>query len=48
MTTFKQAMVIAKRLGLKRGKGTYNGKPFWHRPGDSRIITIHRIFELAE
>lgn len=43
----RQIAVIAKSLGLMRGKGTYNGQPFWVRPNSSAIITAERVLELA-
>lgn len=38
---------IARDLGLVRGKGTYNGAPFWTRPNSNAIITLDRLEELA-
>lgn len=43
----KRIATLAKTLGLIRGKGTYNGQPFWVRPGSSAIITAERVLELA-
>lgn len=45
--TIKQIATIAKSIGLVRGKGTYNGQPFWVRPGSSAIVTAERVLELA-
>ena len=45
--TLKEADRLAKQLGLKRGRGTYNGAPFWVRPGHPAIITRWRLLELA-
>ena len=47
MLTYKQATQLAKKLGLIRGRGTYNGAAFWVRPGNPAIITRHRLAELA-
>lgn len=46
--TLKQANRIARTLGLVRGRGTYNGAPFWRRPNDPAIITRARLAELWE
>lgn len=43
----RTASKIARELGLVRGKGTYNGAPFWTRPNSSAIITLDRLAELA-
>jgi len=43
----KQIAALAKTLGLRVGKGTYNGAKFWVRPGSSAIITASRVLELA-
>jgi hypothetical protein len=45
--TLKEADKIARTLGLIRGKGTYNGAAFWVKPGNSAIITRHRLAQLA-
>lgn len=37
--TLKEANFIAKSLGLKRGKGTYNGAAYWVRPKTGAIVT---------
>lgn len=42
-----QIAKLAKELGLVRGKGTYNGQPFWTRPKSTAIITPNRVLELA-
>ena len=42
MTT-KQIDQIAKQMGLERGKGTYNGKPYWVRPSNKAIFTKRDI-----
>ena len=44
--TLKEANVIAKKLGLVRGKGTYNGSAYWLK--DGAIVTIGRLAELAD
>ncbi len=41
--TLKEADRIAKLLGLVRGSGTYNGTPFWVKPGSSAIITRKQL-----
>jgi hypothetical protein len=38
---------LAKEMGLKVGRGTYNGQKFWVRPGSGAIITADRVLELA-
>lgn len=43
----RAAEKIARRLGLIRGAGKYNGQIFWVRPGTSAIITRERLAELA-
>jgi hypothetical protein len=45
--TLKEAAMIAKQFGLVKGKGTYNGAPFWIRPGQSAIITREQLAEMA-
>lgn len=47
MLTLKQANQLAKKLGLIRGRGTYNGVAYWVRPGSPSIITRYRLAELA-
>ena len=44
--TLKEANAIAKKLGLVRGKGTYNGAPYWLK--DGAIVTQERLGELAD
>lgn len=43
----READKIARRLGLTRGKGTYNGAPYWRDHLD-RIVSRERLEELAE
>lgn len=45
--TIRAAEQIARRLGLVRGTGKYNGQIFWVRPGSSAIITRQRLMDLA-
>lgn len=45
--TLREAAQIAKRLGLVRGKGKYNGDSFWTRPGERAIITRRQLAEMA-
>ena len=47
IATLREADKIAKRLGLIRGTGKYNGQAFWVRPGEPVIITRARLAELA-
>lgn len=35
--TIKQLDAYAKTIGLKRGKGTYNGAAFWIRPNGAIV-----------
>lgn len=44
--TIREADKIAKSLGLVRGKGTYNGAPYW-KDANGRIVTRERLAELA-
>lgn len=41
-----QISKIAKILGLKVGKGTYNGSKFWTNEA-GQIVTAERVLELA-
>lgn len=43
----RQIAKLAKSLGLKAGRGTYNGRKFWVREGSNAIITASRVLELA-
>lgn len=43
----KQIAQIAKSLGLKKARGTYNGAAYWTREGSNAIITADRVLELA-
>jgi len=36
----------AKKLGIVRASGTYNGQPFWRDKGQTRIITRSRLLEI--
>ncbi len=45
--TLREANAIARRLGLVRGKGTYNGAAYWVRPGSNAIITREDLAEFA-
>lgn len=38
---------IAKRLGLTRGKGTYNGGAYWKRHGSNAIISRADLEQIA-
>ncbi len=44
--TIREANKIAARLGLVRGKGTYNGAAFWKNAA-GQIVTRERLAELA-
>jgi hypothetical protein len=44
--TVREADKIAKALGFTRGKGTYNGAPYW-LDSLGRIVTRDRLAELA-
>lgn len=44
--TVREADKIAKSLGLVRGKGTYNGAPYW-KNANGQIVTRDRLAELA-
>lgn len=44
--TIREANTIAKKLGLSRGKGSYNGKPYW-LDSLGRIVTRERLAELT-
>lgn len=41
-----QIAKLAKSLGLKTGKGTYNGSKFWTNEA-GQIVTAERVLELA-
>lgn len=43
----KQIAKLAKELGLKKARGTYNGAAYWKREGSDAIITASRVLELA-
>ena len=45
--TLREASSIARKLGLVRGAGTYNGGAYWKRPGSTAIITRERLAEMA-
>lgn len=46
--TLRDADRTARRMGLKRGRGTYNGVPYWVHPDRPHaIITRNRLAELA-
>lgn len=36
----------AKKLGIVRASGTYNGQPFWRYRGQTAIITRNRLLEI--
>jgi hypothetical protein len=36
----------AKKLGIVRAKGTYNGGAFWRYEGAQAIITRNRLLEI--
>ena len=44
--TLREADKIARSLGLVRGKGTYNGAPYW-KGAHGQIVTRDRLAELA-
>lgn len=44
--TLKEADKIAKELGYLRGKGTYNGQPYWKNEL-GQIVTRDHLAELA-
>jgi hypothetical protein len=46
ISTVREADKIAKSLGLSRGKGTYNGAPYWTNDA-GQIVTRDRLAELA-
>lgn len=46
ITTLREANKLAKSLGLKRGKGTYNGAAYWLNEC-GQIVTRNRLAELA-
>lgn len=46
IATLREADKIAARLGLVRGKGTYNGAAFWKNAA-GQLVTRERIAELA-
>jgi hypothetical protein len=36
----------AKKLGIYRGRGSYNNEPFWRYNGQKAIITRYRLLEI--
>lgn len=45
--TLREADRIARKLGLARGKGTYNGDPYWES-AYGQIVTRDRLAEIAD
>ena len=44
--TIKSLTEQAKKLGIVRARGTYNGAPFWRYRGMETIITRNRLLEI--
>jgi len=44
--TIKSLTEQAKKLGIVRARGTYNGAPFWRFRGMETIITRNRLLEI--
>jgi hypothetical protein len=44
--TIKSLTEEAKKLGIVRARGMYNGEPFWRYRGMETIITRNRLLEI--
>jgi hypothetical protein len=44
--TIKSLTEQAKKLGIVRARGKYNGGPFWRYMGMETIITRNRLLEI--